>query len=76
MPSRNDCRNDTVPSCPACGRSFAPTGRRQCSAEACRQAGWCRRQLETPAALVLPTPFTREATVYECPSCEAPYIGK
>ena len=79
MPSRNDSRNDRVAPCPACGQRFVPTGRRQWCSDACRQAGW-RRRHPAPAApevaLVPPPRPTREVTVYECPACEARYLGE
>src|SRR6266851_1357577 len=42
-PSRNDRRNDTAATCPACGQPFTPAGRRRWCSDACRQAAWRRR---------------------------------
>jgi hypothetical protein len=79
MPSRNDDRNDNRRPCPACGRPFLPTGRRHWCSDACRQAGWRRRQphppLGPPAALP-PRRSTKADTVYECPACQTRYLGE
>jgi hypothetical protein len=79
MPSRNDNRNDTTtpPARPVASNSFATAGRRWCS-DACRQAAWRRRNvvLAPPEiALVLPNGTKRDATVYECPTCETRYLA-
>ncbi len=78
MPSRNDSRNDTGAACPACGQPFTPAGRRRWCSDACRQAGWRRRHPvpgPLPAGLPPPPP-ARERTVYECPACQARYLGR
>ncbi|MGH3237243.1 MAG: hypothetical protein ACRDOH_29085 [Streptosporangiaceae bacterium] len=77
MPSRNDSRNDTA-ACPACGQLFNPAGRRRWCSGACRQAGWRRRHPDPPAAAPLPAPPrpARDHTVYECPACQARYLGE
>ncbi len=60
--------------CPRCGTAFVPVGRgRYCSA-ACRQAVW--RQRQTAPLPVIPTRTRRPATVYECLSCEARFLGE
>jgi hypothetical protein len=68
-------RNDGVTmACPRCGRAFAPTGRRRFCSAAWRQAAWRRRR---PMPLPpLPARSPRPATVYECPTCEARYLGE
>ena len=79
MPSRNDNRNDNSHPCPACGRSFIRTGRRQWCSDACRQAAWRRRQ-PNPSVGSLPAPAARRNnkanTVYECPTCQTRYLGE
>lgn len=79
MPSRNESRNDTGVVCAVCGRRFTATGRRLWCSDACRQAAW-RRRHPTPAGeeteLPGPSRSPRDVTVYECPTCEARYIGQ
>jgi hypothetical protein len=78
MPSRNDSRNDTGATCPACGQPFTPAGRRRWCSDACRQAGWRRRHPSpqpVPAGLPPARP-ARDHTVYECPACQARYLGR
>ena len=51
-PPRNDNRNDTAATCPACGQPFTPAGRRRWCSDACRQAAWRQRHpAPDPAAL-------------------------
>jgi hypothetical protein len=69
-------RNDGVTiACPVCSHGFQPVGRRRFCSDGCRQAAWRARQ---PVALVLSIPprSPRPVTVYECPSCEARYLGE
>jgi len=76
MASRNDGRNDRG-ACPACGQLFTRVGRRRWCSDACRQAAWRRRRSALAAAAdlpALPRP-AREHTVYECPDCQARYLG-
>ncbi len=79
MPSRNDSRDDTGVPCPACGQPFTPGRRRRWCSDACRQAAWRRRHPASPAAAAQ-LPIThgpaRERTVYECPACQARYLGR
>jgi len=76
MSSRNDDRNDRA-ACPACGRLFTRAGRRRWCSDACRQAAWRRRHGARSAVAELPAPARprREHTVYECPECQARYVG-
>ena len=67
-------RNDGITiSCPACQQPFAPRGRQRVCSAACRQALW-RGRHPTPFPLI-PERAARAAVVYECPSCEARYLG-
>jgi hypothetical protein len=82
-PSRNDARNDGVAlsprrsTCPNCHRGFTPVGRRRFCSDACRQAAWRARQPDRlVTAILLPPRTPRPATIYECPSCEARYLGE
>lgn len=62
--------------CPVCGRAFVPTGRQRVCSAACRQAVYRRRQAAPVVPAVLPPHRSRrEGTVYQCPSCEARYLG-
>jgi hypothetical protein len=77
LPSRND---GVTIACPVCGTPFAPVGRRRYCSAACRQASFRRRQ--APPAQPLPVPPgpparpAREATIYECPTCGARFLGE
>ena len=78
-PSRDDGVTIAQAICEVCGRAFRPVGRRRFCSDACRQAAW-RRRHSSPAALpalpdAAPRP-ARSATVYECPSCGARYLGE
>ena len=63
----------TIP-CPVCTRPFTPVGRQQVCSAACRKAAW-RRRHATPAPSI-PARASRATTIYECPSCEARYLGE
>lgn len=78
-------RNDSVTihnelSCPACGLTFIPKvgpGRSRvwCS-DACRQRGYrLRRQPPADLVVVLSVTLPKTVVVYQCPECEARYIG-
>lgn len=60
--------------CPSCGRPVDRSGRRLYCSDACRQAAHRRRRAP---AVGLPAAFApqRPSTVYECPSCDARYVG-
>jgi len=59
--------------CPWCRTSFPPSGRRRFCSDACKQAAWrARRATPTPAEAL---PVGPDATIYQCPSCEARYLG-
>jgi hypothetical protein len=63
--------------CPSCGRGFSPTGRRRFCSDACRQAAWrARHPGKLVTAILLPPQTPRPATIYECPICEARYLGE
>ena len=74
-PSRND---GVTILCPVCQRRrFVPSGRKKVCSPACRQIAYRRRR----AAIALQQPVLpphrprRDGTVYQCPSCEARYLG-
>ena len=76
-PPRNDNRNDTAATCPACGQPFTPAGRRRWCSDACRQAAWRQRHPAPDPAAVLPAPPpARDATIYQCPECGQRYLGQ
>ena len=63
----------TIP-CPVCGAPFTPVGRQQVCSAACRQAAWRRRHgAPLPS---MPRHTSPTSTIYECPSCEARYLGE
>jgi hypothetical protein len=67
-PVRDDTATTT---CPVCARAFAPDGRQRFCSTGCRQRAW-RRQRSAPVQPVV----ARTDAVYECPSCEARYLGE
>jgi hypothetical protein len=68
----NPVRDDTATmSCGVCGAPFVPSGRRRHCSTACRQAAW-RRQHAAPVEPVV----AKTDTVYQCPTCEARYMGE
>lgn len=58
--------------CPVCGGSFDPVGRRRYCSDACRQAAY-RRRLDPPPLTPVPA---RPATVYECDGCGQRLLGQ
>ena len=60
--------------CPVCGAGFRPGGRRRFCSDACRQAAW-RRRHPTPLP-PFPARTPPAATIYECPSCGARFLGE
>jgi hypothetical protein len=71
-PSRNDGVTIT---CPVCHGRFVPVGRQRVCSAACRQAAYRRRHAAANPLVVPPQRSRRDETVYECPSCEARYLG-
>lgn len=74
IPSRND---GVTILCPVCRvRGFVPIGRKRVCSPACRQAAFRRRHSAASGVPVVP-PLRprRNRTIYECPSCEARYLG-
>ena len=59
--------------CSVCGHPFPASGRRRYCSDACRQAAWRHRHAAPPAPA---TPVPKPAVVYECPTCEARYLGE
>ncbi len=57
--------------CPVCASTFERAGRQRFCSTECRQTAW-RRQRHVPVEPMV----TRSDTVYECPSCEARYLGE
>ena len=56
--------------CEQCGAGFTPVGRRRWCSDACRQSAWRRRR-----AAPRPAQPAKIDTVYECPQCQARYLG-
>jgi len=80
-PPENPLGNDVVtmgwPRCPACGVQFRPRGRRRWCSEACRQMGFRRRhQAPEPPMAPLPKRVPKADVVYQCPQCDARYLGE
>jgi hypothetical protein len=73
-PSRDD---DATTRCPACGTGFVPAGRRRFCTDACRKNAYRRRHHPPPPSIALPPRRSaKPGTVYECPTCEARYLGQ
>jgi hypothetical protein len=73
-PSRDD--GVTTRTCPACGRPFAPSGRRRHCSDACRQAAWRRRHAPPAPPPPVPPPGRKRAiTACECSLCGARALG-
>jgi hypothetical protein len=74
-PSRND---DVTILCPVCRvRRFVPIGRKRVCSPACRQAAFRRRHSAAGYQPVVPPPSRprHDRTIYQCPSCDARYLG-
>jgi hypothetical protein len=56
--------------CGLCGLGFQRLGRQRFCSRVCRQAAW-RRQRSAPVEPVV----AKADTVFECPQCEARYLG-
>ena len=68
----NPVRDDAATTrCPLCDDPFVPEGRQRFCGSRCRQAAWRRHQ----AAPVEPI-VAKPDTVYQCPDCEARYLGE
>ena len=75
-PHLSVCHDDVTPTCPACDRSFAPTGRQQYCSGACRAAAYrARRDGPRPHVSVPRSQPRRPITVYECPDCGQRALG-
>ena len=61
----------TTTPCLRCGVAFDRLGRQRFCTTACRQSAWRRRR----AAPIEPI-VAKADTVYECPECDARYIGE
>ena len=75
-------RNDSGPApaqrvCRACGRTFPVQGRKTYCDDACRQRGFRLRQRPSDEiGLGLATRLPKTAIVYQCPECEARFLGQ
>jgi hypothetical protein len=68
-------RYEPVTACGLCGKALA-AGQKQWCSNAHRQAAYRRRHQTGQVATTLPPVRSRRAaTVYECPSCEARFVG-
>jgi hypothetical protein len=62
--------------CEVCGAEFQPQGRQRWCSAACRQAAFRRRHQPSAPPLVLPRKPPKAVVVYQCPECEARYLGE
>jgi len=80
-PARDGSRDTPARTCPICGTSLASPRARYCS-HACRQRAYrlARPSLAVDTAALTATLRRRHAlaahTVYECPACEARFLGE
>lgn len=75
IPSCND--GVTIPSCPVCGNTYRPSGRRRYCSDNCRIAAWRARHQPTPPPPPLPPRGAKRAvTVYICDSCDSRALGQ
>ena len=65
------CATMSATTCPACGLAFQRSGRQRFCSSGCRQAVW-RAARRAPAEPLV----ARSGTVYECPQCDARYLGE
>ena len=63
--------DDATGACPVCCRAFEAKGRQRFCSTGCRQAAW-RAGRHAPTKPVV----ARSGTVYQCPRCEARYVGE
>ena len=64
---------DPMVVCAWCTAPFARSGRRRFCSAACKQASWRAGRAEPSPGP--PTAARPDDTVYECPACEARYLG-
>jgi len=75
MDPSSPLRDDSVTIAYArCGQLFVPSGRRRFCSAACRQALW--RQRHPDPLPQVPARAPQPITVYECPSCDARFLGE
>jgi hypothetical protein len=61
-------------SCQVCATSFHPKGRQRYCSDGCRHTAY-RRRHQPPPAPVPQARSRRDATIYECPDCDARFVG-
>jgi predicted nucleic acid-binding Zn ribbon protein len=73
LPFRHD---GVTMTCPVCGQTFTPNGRRRFCTDACKAVAYRRRHTQ-PAPVVVPaTRPRRPITVYECGTCGTRALGQ
>ncbi len=76
MSQTPSCHDAVTIPCPACGRPFAPIGRRRYCCDACKAAAYRRRrEIDQPIVVVARRQPRRPITVYECDGCGARALG-
>jgi hypothetical protein len=75
---RNDSQaSDHQRVCGACGRTFAAHGHKTYCSDACRQRGFRHRQRPADElGLGMPRRLPTSMIVYQCPDCEARFLGQ
>ena len=68
---------DQLRICGACGRNFTARGRKAYCSDACRQRGFRLRQRPADEIqLGFASRLPRTTIVYQCPACEARFLGQ
>lgn len=63
--------------CAHCGKPYVPVGRRRHCTDACKAKAYrARKAAAAPPPPPLPRGRVRAASVYECPGCQARYVGE
>ncbi len=63
--------DNATTACPMCTEIFEPTSRQLFCSTECRQSAWRRSRRAPVEPVVAPSD-----TVYECPDCDARYLGE
>jgi hypothetical protein len=72
------CHDGVTVTCPVCGRTFSPSGKRAYCTDACKAAAYRRRRDANRPVVQVQLPKSRPRgpiTVYECGSCGERSLG-
>ena len=72
-PSHDDT---ATTACPVCAAGYQPLGRQRFCSNTCPKTAWRPRHTPDPAPVHIPAAKApMPGTVYECPTCQARYLG-